>query len=111
LKCVRWVWAPRPICPTCYSFDMGWEQVDPLGTIYSWTRTWQPFAAESTGHLPYVVVLVELPAAGSSRVLGLLSEADGVTPSIGAPVCGRIADPPDDQHWPLMHWHLERPGA
>jgi uncharacterized protein len=106
-ECLRWIWSPRPICPTCHSFDTRWEAVRASGTIYSWTRTWQPFTPESTGHLPYVVVLVELPEAGGSRVVGVLAEADGVTPAIGAAVHGTIEAPPDDRHWPLLRWHLE----
>lgn len=104
--CATWTWSPRPICPACHSFDMGWQQVDPVGTIYSWTRTWQPFTPEATGHLPYVVVLVELPAAGGRRVMGVLEHADGVTPRIGASVHGVVESPPDDEHWPLVRWHL-----
>ncbi len=104
--CATWTWSPRPICPACHSFDMGWEAVEPMGTIYSWTRTWQPFTPESRGHLPFVNVLVELPAAGGRRVVGVLVEADGVTPRIGAPVHGTIEQPPDDRHWPLMRWQL-----
>ncbi|WP_370500892.1 Zn-ribbon domain-containing OB-fold protein [Mycolicibacterium sp. jd] len=105
--CRTWAWSPRPICPTCHEFDMRWEQVEPVGTVYSWTRTWQAFTKESTGHLPYVVVLVELPHAGARRVLGVLAEADGVTPTIGSTVRGEIEQPPDDEHWPLVRWHLE----
>jgi uncharacterized OB-fold protein len=108
-QCATWTWSPRPICPACHSLDIGWEPVDPLGTIYSWTRTWQPFAPESTGHLPYVVVLVELPAAGGCRVLGVLAHADGVTPRIGDQVRGEIEQPPDNDHWPLVRWHLREP--
>lgn len=104
--CRTWVWSPRPICPSCHSFEMSWESVDPIGTVYAWTRTWQAFTGESSGHLPYVVVLVELPGADGRRVLGILERADGVTPRIGAPVRGRIEQPPDDKHWPLMRWHL-----
>jgi uncharacterized protein len=104
--CARWTWSAQPICPECHSFDMGWEQVDPVGTVYSWTRTWQPFAPESTGHLPYVVVLVELPGAGGRRVMGVLAHGDGVTPRIGAAVRGDIEQPPDALHWPLLRWHL-----
>jgi uncharacterized OB-fold protein len=104
--CATWIWSPRPICPACHSFAMGWQQVDRVGTIYSWTRTWQAFTPESTGHLPYVVVLVELPSAGGRRVMGVLAHADGVTPLIGATVSGVIESPPDDDHWPLVRWHL-----
>jgi uncharacterized OB-fold protein len=104
--CALWIWSPAPICPACHSFEMVWESVAPTGTIYSWTRTWQPYAPEARGHLPYVVVLVELPAAGSRRVLGVLADADQVTPTIGAPVRGQIEQPPDSAHWPLVRWHL-----
>jgi uncharacterized protein len=105
--CATWVWSPRPICPACHSFDMDWEPVDPVGNIYSWTRTWQPFTRESTGHLPYVVVLVELPAANGRRIMGVLAHADGVTPRIGATVRGEIEQPPSERHWPLLRWHLQ----
>lgn len=106
-KCTTWIWQPRPICPTCHSFETSWVPVDPVGTIYSWTRTWQSFTPEATGHLPYVVVLVELPAAGGRRLLGVLEDADGVTPTIGAAVRGRIQQPPDDRYWPLVRWRLD----
>lgn len=107
-ECSAWIWSPRPICPACHSFDTVFEPVEPVGTVYAWTRTWQPFAVEATGHLPYVVVLVELPAAGRRRVLGVLAHGDGLTPRIGATVRGVIDQPPDDRYWPLMRWHLDR---
>ena len=106
LDCASWIWSPRPICPSCHSFRLGWESVDPAGSVFSWTRTCQPFTPESTGHLPYVVVLVELAHAGGRRVMGILANADGVTPRIGAQVRGEIDQPPDDAYWPLVRWHL-----
>jgi uncharacterized OB-fold protein len=106
LDCGTWTWSPRPICPACHSFRMGWEQVDPAGSVYSWTRTWQPFSSEATGHLPYVGVVVELPGAGGRRVMGVLAHADGVTPRIGAAVRGEIEQPPNGAYWPLIRWHL-----
>jgi uncharacterized OB-fold protein len=105
--CANWIWAPRPMCPQCHSFELQWRQVEPVGTIYSWTRTWQPFSGEAAGHLPYVVVLVELPAAGNCRVVGVLAHADGVQPTIGATGLGHIESPPDNEHWPLIRWQLE----
>lgn len=105
-RCEAWVWSPRPICPSCHSFDMGWQEVAPVGNLYSWTRTWQPFTAESTGHLPYVLVLVEIPAADGCRVLGVLADSDGVTPRIGSLLRGSIEQPPDPRYWPLVRWHL-----
>ncbi len=106
-QCHTWTWAPLPICPSCHSFDMGWERVDLDGTIYSWTRTWQPFTPESRGHLPYVNVLVDIPSAGHRRVVGVLTSADGVTPKIGQRVRGTIEQPPEDKYWPLVRWHLD----
>jgi uncharacterized protein len=110
-RCAAWVWSPRPICPACHSFDLGFEAVDPVGTIYSWTRTWQPFSPEATGHLPYLVVVVELSAAAGRRILGVLAHADGLTPRIGARVHGVIEQPPDDRYWPLVRWHLDPDSA
>lgn len=106
-NCATWIWSPRPICPACHSFDTGFEAVKPVGTIYSWTRTWQAFTPEATGHLPYLVVLVELPGADGRRILGVLDPADGLTPDIGATVRGTIEQPPDDRYWPLVRWHLD----
>lgn len=106
-NCRTWIWSPRPICPSCHSFETSWEPVEATGTVYSWTRTWQPFTRESTGHLPYVVVLVELPGAGGTRVVGVLDDAEERTPQIGAAVRGTIQQPPDDRHWPLLRWQLE----
>lgn len=105
--CAAWIWAPRPMCPGCHSLDLTWAPVEPVGTVFSWTRTWQPFSPEASGHLPYVAVLVELRDAGGRRVLGVLDEADGVTPAIGDRVRGTIQSPPDDGHWPLLRWHLD----
>ncbi len=104
--CRTWTWGPRPICPSCHSFDTAWEHVKPVGTLFAWTRTWQPFTPEATGHLPYTVALVELPRAGSRRVLGVLADTDGVTPRIGSPVRGEIEQPPGHSLWPLIRWHL-----
>jgi uncharacterized OB-fold protein len=105
-QCCTWIWSPRPICPVCHSFELRWQLVEPVGTVYSWTRTWQPFSPESSGHLPYLDVLVELPGAGGRRVVGLLEAPDDVMPRIGDTVLGHIEQPPDDAHWPLVRWRL-----
>lgn len=110
-RCAGWIWAPRPICPDCHSFDLVWESVEPVGRIYSWTRTWQSFSRETTGHLPYVAVLVELHGAGGRRMLGVLDEADSVVPAIGQQVRGVIQQAPDGDHWPVVRWHCESGGS
>ena len=104
--CDRWTWSPRPICPGCHSGDLEWPVVEPAGTVYSWTRTWQPFSPEVTGHLPYVVVNVELPAAGHRRILGVLLDGDEADVRIGARVKGEIESPVDPSVYPVLRWRL-----
>jgi hypothetical protein len=106
VACGTWIWAPRAMCPSCHGMDFAWPAVDPVGSVYSWTRTWQPFAPDVSGHLPYLVVLVELPAAGGRRVLGLASEGDVDEVAIGQPATGVFEAPPDDDGWPLLRWRL-----
>lgn len=104
--CGHWIWAPQPLCPRCHSFDLTWPAVDPAGTIYSWTRTWQPFTPELSGHLPFVVVLAELPAAGGRRLLGVLRDGDGADVRVGQAVRGVIDSAPAPDAWPVLRWTL-----
>lgn len=104
--CDGWIWAPRPICPACYHDELEWPSVDPVGTVYAWTRTWQPFHPSVTGHLPYVVVAVALPAAGNRRVVGVLLDGDGADVRIGQPVKAEFDDAADPAAYPLLRWRL-----
>jgi uncharacterized OB-fold protein len=104
--CGLWIWAPRPLCPRCHSFDLRWAAVEPAGTVYSWTRTWQPFSPELSGHVPFTVVLAELPAAGGRRLLGVLRGGDGADVRIGQAVTGEIDPPADPSGWPTLRWRL-----
>ena len=104
--CGHWIWAPQPLCPRCHSFDLTWPAVDPAGTIYSWTRTWQPFTPELSGHLPFVVVLAELAAAGGRRLLGVLRDGDGADVRVGQAVRCSIDPAPSPDAWPVLRWNL-----
>jgi uncharacterized OB-fold protein len=87
--CQRWIW-PAPFrCGACGSWDIGWETVEPTGTIYSWARTWHPFAGAEELGLPYVTVSIALPQAGGVRLMGLLEPGEGA--AIGVPVTGVVA--------------------
>jgi uncharacterized OB-fold protein len=90
--CRRWVWPVQPRCGVCGHVGMAWEAVPMEGAVYSWIRTWYPFVDERAGSLPYVTVLVELPAAGNVRVLGIY-EGDDQRLRTSAAVTGRIAEP------------------
>jgi uncharacterized OB-fold protein len=105
-RCAHWIWAPQPLCPRCHSFDLTWTAVDPAGSVYSWTRTWQPFTPELSGHLPFTVILAELPSAGGRRLLGVLLGGDGADVRAGQGVRGVIDPPPGPGGWPVLRWRL-----
>ena len=90
--CDRWMWPAHFRCAACGSWEVRWEEVEPIGILYTWTRNHLVSDAlrERRPDLPYVTGLVELPQAGGARVAGVL-QVDA--PSIGAPVRGRIAPP------------------
>ena len=104
--CAAWVWAPQWRCPHCGSWELRWEAIEPTGVVYSWTRTWHPFAPELKSIVPYVVALIELPQAGDARLLGTI-----IGPSeemrIGAAVNGHIQEPSElTSGLPVMRWRL-----
>jgi uncharacterized OB-fold protein len=104
-ECDLWIWGPRLMCGRCQTFDPKWTAVEPVGRIFSWSRTWHPFIAELAGELPFVTVLVELPDAGGRRVLGLLAENGEGDIAIGDAVAG-IIQQPADAPWPVLRWRL-----
>ncbi|MGH9035598.1 MAG: Zn-ribbon domain-containing OB-fold protein [Acidimicrobiia bacterium] len=118
-ECDRWRWPPEWICPECHSEQLHWEAVPATGRVYSWTRTWHAFVPELAGHVPYVVVLVELPDAGGCRLLGLLVD-DGARGArcprrdsevrIGDPVVGVIQSPgPATGSVAVLRWRRAEP--
>jgi uncharacterized OB-fold protein len=82
----------------------------PRGHIYSWERAWHPVHPALKDHGPYIVVLVELPDAGSVRMIGnLLGDPTQEVP-IGAPV-EAVFEPHDDATPPftLVQWRRIAP--
>jgi uncharacterized OB-fold protein len=58
--CGRYVYYPRPLCPSCGSRDLVWTPVSGRGVVHAFTiphRQANPFFA---ARVPYVVALVEL---------------------------------------------------
>lgn len=106
--CGRWSWPADWRCGVCGSWEMDWVEVEPEGTVYSWTRSHYAFdrTRERAAEVPYVVVLAEIPAAGSVRVLGALA-GDERGLRIGAPVRGRI-EPPSEmtKGYAAIRWEL-----
>lgn len=107
--CGTWRWPAHYRCGHCGGWEQEWEPVEPVGTVYSWTRSHYAFdrTQERAGDVPYVVVLAEIPGAGGARVLGVLAGSeDGLR--VGAPVTGTIEPPsPKSKGYPSVRWSLD----
>lgn len=108
--CQAWIWGPQAICHSCHNFDIGWQTVEPIGTVYSWCRSWYPYIEELADKLPYVSVLVELDHADGRRILGMSADDPADTPRIGQRVVGSF-EHHDGAPWPLLRWRSAETGA
>ena len=100
--CERWTWPAQYRCGECGGYDFTWREINPVGTVFSWTRTHHPFDRDLAASGPYTVIVGELPSADGARLLGLL--ADGSAPVvIGHPVSAGIRL---DDRGPRVVWEL-----
>ena len=106
--CARWQWGPEWICHHCHSDQMSFEAVPPVGIIYSYERVWHPVHPALKDQGPYLVVLVEIPAADNVRVLGNLLGDPHQDVTIGAAVAGVFEHHPDGDPAPftLLQWRV-----
>ena len=103
--CGTWQFGPEWLCHRCHRFDPDWVDVAPRGRIYSWERVWHPVHPCLKGAGPYLVVLVELPQAGSVRMLGNLLGDPMQDVVIGAEVEGVFEHHPQTEPpYTLMQW-------
>jgi len=105
VHCKTWQFGPEWLCHRCHEFDPAWEEVEPVGKIYSWERVWHPAHQALKEHGPYIAVLVELPDAGNIRLVGNLLGDPMQDVVIGAEVEGQFehhhnANPP----YSLLQW-------
>jgi uncharacterized protein len=106
--CKKWMWPAHYRCGECGSWELEWIRQEPVGTVYSWTRTWYAFdrVHERAPDVPYVIVVAEIASAGGACLLGVLKgKEDGL--KIGARVKG-IIEPPSEKSkgYPAMRWAL-----
>lgn len=92
------------VCWRCHSEDLGWEEVAPRGRVYSWERIWHPFHPALEGHVPYLVVLVELPQADGVRLIGNLAGDPMQAVEIGAEVEALFED--HVEGFTLVQWRV-----
>ena len=103
--CNIWQWGPEWLCHHCRSWNMRWVVVEGSGRIWSWTRCWHPVHPVLRDHGPYIAVVVELPHAGTVRMLGNLLGDPFQDVAIDA-VVGAEFEPHDDVQTPytLVQW-------
>jgi uncharacterized protein len=103
--CGRWMVPAHFRCGACGSWDQDWPLVEPVGTIYSWTRTHMPFPRTEAraGDVPFVTVLVEVDGTDGGKIFGIYDET--APPRIGARARGRIR-PGDEKSfgYPTIEW-------
>jgi uncharacterized OB-fold protein len=104
--CGGFQWTPEWICHRCLSYELGWEEIEPTGAIYSWERVWNPSHPAVAAAVPYLIVLVELSHAGGIRMIGNLLGDPHEDVVIGASVEAVFEDHASEQPYTLVQWKL-----
>jgi uncharacterized OB-fold protein len=65
---------PRPMCPSCRSFETRWEKVSGRGAVWSFVVSHPPLLPAYAAVAPYNVVVVALDEDASLRMVGNVVE-------------------------------------
>ena len=99
--CGAWQWGPEWICHACHGFDVGWATPPGRARIFAWERVWHPVHPALAQGVPYVVVLVEFPAASGIRMVGNLAGDPRAPVTVGAEVVPVFED---HDTYTLIQW-------
>jgi uncharacterized OB-fold protein len=77
---------PTPVCPACRSSALDWPEAGPEGRLYTWTLVTRAILPGMEGAVPYAPAVVELPSAGSVRLVTCLIDADPAALRLGQPL-------------------------
>ena len=106
--CGAWTWPAHFRCGKCGSWEMNWVGLDPVGKVFTWTRSCYAFdrVRERAADVPYVTIVAEIPEADGTRVIGMLDGSDDGL-RIGAAVRGIILPPSEkSKGYPSICWGL-----
>ena len=101
--CGKKRWPPRYMCPICSSFDIDWVDVEPSGTLFSWTIV--GFAtAKGYPDVPYAVGIVTLDHAPEVRVVGKITAVDLESLRAGLPLKARFVTAGPEGEMTVLEW-------
>ncbi len=106
--CDAWTWPAHFRCGKCGAWELNWVALEPVGIVYSWTRSWYAFdrVRERAADIPYVTIVAEIPHADGARVMGVLA-GDETRLRVGAAVRGTIAPPEEKtKNYASIRWRL-----
>ena len=99
--CSAFQFGPEWICHKCRSGEIAWVECSGRGKVYAFERVWHPVHKALKDHVPYLIVLVELPDAGNVRMVGNLLGDPQQDVKIGDPVKAAWED---HQDVTLVQW-------
>lgn len=105
--CQRWQWGPEIICRSCGGEELGYEEVEPVGEIYSWQRCWYPVHPALKETVPYLVVMVELAQAPGVRMIGNLVGDGEQELAVGDRVTAVFEHHPGEEPYTLVQWQRD----
>jgi uncharacterized protein len=87
VDCGAYQWYPRAVCSKCMSAKFRWDQVEPVGLIYSYTVVHRSLFIGTEKAVPFAVLQVQFPTApGVTLITNLADDDQRPGLAIGVPV-------------------------
>lgn len=101
--CGKHRWPPRLSCRACRSMKVEWAEVEPRGTLYTYTTVGRP-TAKGFANTPYVVGFVSLDGLPHVRIVGNVVDIEPAKVAIGMALKGKFVDAGPNGEMTLIHW-------
>jgi uncharacterized OB-fold protein len=101
--CKTYRWPPRITCRHCRSMKSEWVEVEPRGTLYTYTVVGRA-TAKGYSNVPYTVGFVTLDAHPNVRIIGNVVDVEPSAVRIGMPLKARFVPAGPKGEMTLIHW-------